>query len=71
MGSYRNQVKAQVIQAMKGTSSRRISSAILERDETFSPVQEAAGVWKSKLLDQRPEIRNRLKRMTISEAVGE
>lgn len=71
MDSYRNQVKARVIQAMKGTSSGRATVPNLHRDECSSPVIEAAGVWKTKLLDQRPGIQNRLKKMTISEAVGE
>lgn len=72
MDSYRNQVKERVLQAMKGQPSGRTTAPITNRDEDCSsPVMAAAGVWKTKLLEQRPQLHNRMKKMTISEAVGE
>jgi hypothetical protein len=69
MDSYRNQVKEQVIQAMKTSSGRKITSSAGLAGEFDTPVVAAAGMWKTKLLTHRPNVENKLKKMTISESV--
>lgn len=70
MDSYRNQVKGNVIQAMKtSSSSRNMMPSGLTGGDYDNPVEAAAGLWKTKLLSHRPNLDNKLKKMTISESV--